>query len=343
MPRPALHLRMPGLLGPLPADAVELIAEDSGLSDLAWLLSKGRHQRADEGGLLPPGFEVPAGPDGLPAGALGLLGDGGTPGPHYWFRADPVHFLPDRDSLRMLGPEALSIGAGEAQSLTAAFNEFFADDGLMLVAQTPDHWYLRCSTPPRLSTVPLQRAIAVPIDQSLPGGPDAGWWHARMNEMQMFFHGHWVNQEREAAGRPTINGIWPWGGGRLSESSRSRWHQVFSDDPLVLGLARLAGARADPWPGDAHAVLRATGAGDVLAAAPPLPGVSDGVAFRAWENAVQGLARDWAGELRRALDAGRVEGLVIDTGCTGRWILNRHSRWALWRRPRAFARFLVPE
>ncbi|MFO7859182.1 MAG: hypothetical protein R6V11_09740 [Ectothiorhodospiraceae bacterium] len=338
MAKPAarVHLSWPGLLGPVPSDAIGLVDSDAELDRLAGLLAKGRPGRpAHE---MPQGFRLSDGGTELPAGPLGLLGAGGDPGDNYWFRADPVHFVADRDRLRVVGPDALDVTVDEADALVAAFNDFYRDDGLELLAPRPDVWYLRCAEVPRLATTPLEQAREAPVDESLPQGADAPQWRARLNETQMLLHGHTVNQEREARGQPTINGIWPWGGGRLPRVTTD-WDRVLGDDTLLLGLARAAGAATGDSPGDPAAVVASGEA--VLVASRTIPTVRDQETFLAWQQAVTQLAAAWAQPLAAGLRSGALRELVVDAGSGGQRRVRPGSLFAFWRRPRAFAHLLA--
>jgi hypothetical protein len=75
------------------------------------------------------------------------------------------------------------------------------------------------------------------VDPLLPYGEDALAWHRRFNEVQMLFHEHPVNQAREAAGEPSINSVWFWGGGYLPTELRGGFACVWGNDPLARGLA----------------------------------------------------------------------------------------------------------
>lgn len=341
MAESVLHLRLPGLLGPLPADAVALIASDACLERLAAFLSQGRRRPPNRAHApLPPGFTLPGASPPLPVGPLSLLGDGGDPGDGYWLRADPVQFVPDRDQLRLLGPETLALEPDEANRIVGDFNRFYADDGITLYIGAASRWYLHCTTPPDLETTPLPDVIGDSVEAGLPTGEDAVAWRARLNEIQMFLHGHPVNQEREVRGQPAVNGIWPWGGGVLSQVS-SRWARVFSDDPLVVGLARSAGVAVSGWPERPRDALSA-GAGNALFAA-NLPAVDDGETFQTWERALTSFAADWAPALEAAFAAGEYSTIEVDTGAAGLWTIRSRDRWAFWRRSRSLARLLLTQ
>ena len=63
-------------------------------------------------------------------------------------------------------------------------------------------------------------------------------WRALQNEIQMLFHTHPVNELREAAGKPTINGVWFWGGGVAPVPTRPAFKCLISDSPFALQLAK---------------------------------------------------------------------------------------------------------
>ncbi|MFV8833755.1 hypothetical protein ACNSTU_02215 [Aquisalimonas sp. APHAB1-3] len=341
MAESVLYLRLPGLLGPLPADAVNLIASDAPLERFAGFLSRGRRQRSKRHQpLIAPGFTLAPSSERPPVGPLSFLGDGGDPGAGYWLRADPVQLVADRDQVRLLGPNTLALQAHEADRLVRDFNAFFGGDGIELHIGAPGRWYLRCTATPDLETTPLHCVLGGSVDAALPTGDDAATWRARLNEIQMFFHAHPVNQEREMHGMAPVNGIWPWGGGHLPEVS-SRWARVFSDDPLVTGLGLRAGVMVSGWPACPDESLVA-GEGDTLFAG-AMPVVSDGETFQEWEAALSGIAGGWTPVLDRALAAGACDAVQIDTGAAGVWTIRRRDRWAFWRRSRSLARLLLTE
>ena len=107
-----------------------------------------------------------------------------------------------------------------------------------LTAPCPQRWYLYLPEAPLISTVSPGEIAGQTIDPNLPHGRDAAVWHALMNEVQMLFHQHPVNAQREASGEPTINSLWFWGEGRLPETVHRPHMQVATDHPLAMGLAR---------------------------------------------------------------------------------------------------------
>ena len=179
----------------------------------------------------------------------------------YVLHADPVHLRPDRDRLVLFAGPDFAPDRAEADALVALFNQHLGEEGLRLEAPTPGRWYLLSEQAPELVTQPLAAVLGRPIAGQLPRGPEARRWARLLNEVQMLFHHSEVNQHREAAGIPTLNGLWLWGGGRLLPPPPGQvgYARVFSSDPLARGLARACGIPTPPLPTDLGEVLAEAG------------------------------------------------------------------------------------
>ena len=60
-----------------------------------------------------------------------------------------------------------------------------------------------------------------------------------MNEVQMLWHTHDVNLEREQRGHLQASSVWMWGCGSLPTASNVKFTHVYSDNLVATGLARL--------------------------------------------------------------------------------------------------------
>lgn len=134
----------------------------------------------------------------------------------FWVKVDPVQMVPDRDTLLMMPQSGLNISVEEAQSLIRAFNAHFAQENIELIYGSPYSWYLSVVQSVDLKTCPLSDATMRPLMGCNPQGHAASYWLKLMNETQMLFYTHPVNEARREAGRPEINGVWIWGEGVLS-------------------------------------------------------------------------------------------------------------------------------
>ena len=260
----------------------------------------------------------------LPAGALTLLAHDEDPGEAAWARADPVHLRVMRDHLVVVPGEAFELSAPEASALCQALNAHFADADFRPLE--PRRWCAK-------------------LDEAIEGGSplDAAGKQVDLpsrvapllNEAQMVLHAHPVNEAREARGEPTVNSLWLWGGGRAA-SARCAWQSVATDDPAVLGAARLAGARHRALPRSARDWLeRLPEDGRHLA-------VLDMLRLQRENVLLEELEKQWFEPLLAALRAGRVGMVTLHVPDAAEALSFETTRADLrrfWRVARALARF----
>lgn len=270
-----------------------------------------------------------------PVAPLAFAGDGGEPGAGYWLRADPVHLRLHDDGLILLAPESLEITEDESHDLTGALNRQFEADGFVFHAPHPRRWYLKMPQAPKIRTITLKEAIGRDVNRLLPEGEERLRWHRIFNEVQMLLHAHPVNAAREDRGAAVVNSLWFWGGGTLPASS-STFDAMQSDDPVAVGLARLAGIISAPLPAGGgfaagnntlvdlrnleHEILRGNVAG--------------------WRQALETLETRWFAQIFDWLRSGRIGKAVVATVADGRrheWSVTRGARWQIWKRPRPLA------
>ncbi len=311
------------------------------LPALELLLARGRAARAEAASperWLARAFGLGEAP--LPAGALTVLATGGEPGPGFWLRADPVHLRLLRDRMALIPSAGFVIERSEAEALVTALNRHFAGE-LVLDAVQPDRWCVWARGPAAIAAEPPIALAGEDVDANLPRGADAARWNALLNEAQMVLHAHPVNEAREERGAPAVNSVWPWGGGALPRAAAGRWQSVSADDPVALGLARLAGARQRPLPADAGAWLeRAPEEGrhllllDALRGARAL-GDAEALALR-----LRSLEQRWFAPFLAALRSGRVGMVTLhvpDAGHSSETIRGDLRRF--WRRARPLASY----
>jgi hypothetical protein len=293
------ELALPGLFGAGAATR---------LPALELLLARGRRARMPRGGgfhaWVREAFDLGEGP--LAAGALTILGCGGDAGDACWVRADPVHLQLMRDRMLVVPPQAFELPREEADAMCEALNRHFAGT-LEIAAVQPRRWSARLREDGAIEArEPLEMAGAqVSIEL-------ATRWHALANEAQMVLHTHPANEAREARGAFAVNSLWLWGAGRAPKGARCAWRSVAADDPVVLGAARLAGARAHALPRTgAEWLERLPQEGRHLAVpealrAPVALGDADGL-----RAALESLERDWFAPLLAALRAKRLGMLTV--------------------------------
>jgi hypothetical protein len=170
-------------------------------------------------------------------------------------------------------------------------------------------------------------ALGRDVFDRLPRGPGSGAVRRLLNEIQMVLHDHPVNRARVSRGLAPVNSVWPWGWATGAAVPPLRWRGcVYGDHPYARGLARLAGARAEPAgappPADTAPVLKVCdGPLDRL-----LAGDEAGAA-----SALADFDAAWCQPLLQALRRGRIEALRILAGhrC---YALRPAAAWRIWRR-----------
>lgn len=327
-----LTLCIPGLL--LPQQALLDTARDLPLPALATLLGRGRVARlpsADHYAWLAAACGWP----GMPAAALRLLAESGEPADDAWLCLDPVHLKIHRRGVALDDPARLAIDAAEDAALRATVAPLFAGFG-ELAGGVPGHWYLRLRQPATIDAPPLPQAIARDLDPRQPAGQPDARWRTALAEAQPALHAHPVNRQRETAGRPTVNSVWPWGGGTLPASiPPSPWAAAATDDPVIAGLARRLGIPVAPAPQRFAAV-----AGADLVVLEALSAPARSLDAIAWSDALAQLEVDWFAPLVDALRAGGLTGLRLAGVGGDRGLdveVTRHDLWKIWRRPLSLA------
>lgn len=256
-------------------------------------------------------------PRGLPVAALTRQMDAGDASSGSWLRADPAYVRPDINGARLLAiGEGLALDADDAAALLPALRPLFGDTGFPIDAPVPSHWYLRLpleAKPPRF-TDPAE-ALGADLFEHLPEGAEGRRWRALLSEAQVVLHNHPHNAARIAAGKPPVNSLWFWGGGRAPDHVTTVYSVISTEESLLAALANAAGVVPAPLPSTFTD--------------------SDGACLldlRDHRDATM-LARDWLAPAIESLRSGRLSQLRIDCADGHGWMLERRQRWRFWRKP----------
>ena len=324
-----LHLLIPELF--LPADIAP--AQQPGLRVLETMLARARPlppaATRDETRLCELLGSVAVAP-------LRAAGDGLTPAADYWMCADPVAL--QRQPARVMLLPGLPCELAQAQAFCAALNEHFAADGIRFHTPHAQRWYLSCADASEVQMPTLSAVAWQDVRMQLPQGRDALRWQALGNEIQMLLHGHPLNQARSAAGLPTIDSLWLWGGGR-AQTLHGRFDAAGGEEALQV-LARGAGLAV---PADLSSLLasgaqRALWSVDVLHAAlarHDLPG---------WLAGVQAVQEQVLQPLWQALGEGRLRSLTLESASgpvVRSFAWQPSDRWRVWRRRQPLSAYSV--
>jgi hypothetical protein len=158
------------------------------------------------------------------------------------WHADLVHFAFARDHMLVASLEGeAAVTADESRQLAEVAGSIAAEFNATLRVIDATHWFLSFDPPWNIVTVGLDAALGRSVEQVLPDGEAAGRWRKLLNEIQMHWHQHPVNEHREAEGRPAINGLWLHGGGIWQALPQRPFDAVATDDATVRGWALAAG------------------------------------------------------------------------------------------------------
>jgi hypothetical protein len=123
----------------------------------------------------------------------------------------PVHFLLGRDHIRLMDPRALALDLQESQDLQQAVAWVFEEEGLVLGLHSPGLWWVQARTHEsqlQIQTFSAAGTIGRSIEARLPAGAHARRWRRLLNECQMIWHAHPINEARQTRGQLAVNGLW---------------------------------------------------------------------------------------------------------------------------------------
>lgn len=332
-------LVIPGLLDLPTAECKAAFAAIGRLPELELFFTRAEQSACGRAGLEATLFELFGVPveshNDVPVAAASYQADSKTAVPGFCMRADPVHLMPDRDQLVLVGPESLDLSAAEAERLVHELNTFFAEDGWRIEAPTPERWYLHIAETPELRTYDLEQVRGQSINAFLPRGAHGKHWHGVMNEIQMLLHSSSVNLERQASGKLPVSSLWFWGSGELPTmdiQKDGRWSGVWTNEVLSTGLALLTGAPEHKLPDNAQDwLVRAKGPGEHLLLIDDLLLQWQQHDEAAWQQAVQSMQKEWLMPLLEALRKRTISRLTIYTTNGKSFSLTRRRLKHWWR------------
>jgi hypothetical protein len=247
---------------------------------------------------------------------LALGGDPGAPASARWM-LEPVHLEVGHSQLVLADPALLALSPPESAALAEAARPILAEAGWQLLSMTPGRWFLGHAATVDLKSPSSALAIGENIALWQPEG-DPSWlsrWRAVHNEIQMTWHTHPVNLERETAGRAPVNALWL-SGNAAPVPARWPYSEVLSQDPLWSNLKR-----------------ESTG-GATLETSEALIGFERSEDWGSWRSALTEIDQK-LGERIAALRSGRFASVeLVLTGTTEirRARLTRRDLWKFWRR-----------
>lgn len=239
--------------------------------------------------------------------------------PAVWMAgADPVYLEPRLDHLFLhaIPPGELPVTA--FRSLFDHLQTTLAESGEFAFARVGAYGYLRADQPIATAALSSQAMDQLIPNDWMPVGVGATSYRQRLSEVEMALHDHPANLERLAAGLFPVNSLWLWGGGTLPDiEMRKDLPPLFSNDPLLIGFWRRAGASMVALPVSVAECISITEGGFATL----LPLVPD----------VLPLVEPSLDALRVALNGGSLDEVRLQFSNGLRLTLRRRHRFRYWR------------
>ena len=179
----------------------------------------------------------------VPVAALSRLASGSLSkaDSSYCLRLDPVTLQADMSRVMLMSSGFVGFPADYQQAVHEVVQQVMVAEGLDLqIAE--DYWTVRLAQEPGVQFTSLDEALGADVSECLPEGAAGRYWKRLQNEIQMALHASPANEQRRQRGAALINSVWFWGGGSLPKPANyNAFAQVYSADPVSLGLAALHG------------------------------------------------------------------------------------------------------
>jgi hypothetical protein len=179
---------------------------------------------------------------GLPWGAgLGplLAGDSVDDIEPVWL-GELVHLALGTDRASLLSPDEMDVRPEESQALLDAAAPAFEGSGFTAAVLAPQRWRLTLPEGLRPWTASPQAVAGHPLNAWWQQDPATRPWRRLLNEIQMAWHEHPVNEARSARGVAPANGLWLYGGA-------TSWPAPARVEPAEVFDALDAPQRAGDW------------------------------------------------------------------------------------------------
>jgi hypothetical protein len=259
----------------------------------------------------------------------------GLPAERAVWLATPLHLIAGLASVHFDRRSLLRLPPAELEALAVDFGETFGGSGLELHPLASGELLLSgaAGSVASITTEPA-RLLLMPMADALPAGDGAPALRRLTAEIEMWLHGHPLNEERPRRGVPPVSTLWIWGGGAPAPAIATQQiaAAAFAADAYVRGLWRLAGGESAAMPVDWQTVIDEARVERVLGVVEVAELLH---AHPAWRlaDALAEIDRRWLSPSLGALHRGVLDRLVLvaNDRCLTLRALNR---WRLWRRRR---------
>ncbi len=229
--------------------------------------------------------------------------------PGIWFILTPVHIHIARDHLVLTDVRQLALEEHESTALFNAARPLFEETGKTLLYGDATTWFVRADDWHDLQTSSPDAACGHNIDIWMPKGTNELGWRKLQNEVQMLWHTHSVNAEREERGAKPVNSLWLWAGSPMQSPmphapyrevlNLHGWMRAFGQSDTRQAHARSADEVLAAQPASTLVLL------DTLLA----PALSND--WGRWLQQMQALETAWFAPILAALKSGQIKQLKL--------------------------------
>lgn len=147
------------------------------------------------------------------AGLGPLLAAGRAPAGDAVWLAELVHLALGADQANLLDPGQMDLLPEETAALLDTARPLFEGTGFAVDALSPQRWRLRLPDGLRPQTASPQVVAGQRLNEWWRQDTETRPWRRLLNEIQMAWHEHPVNDGRAARGLAPVNALWLYGGG----------------------------------------------------------------------------------------------------------------------------------
>ncbi|WP_426177714.1 hypothetical protein [Massilia sp. TWR1-2-2] len=245
-----------------------------------------------------------------------------------WFIVNPAHIEISRTFLMMTDSRRLGLVESHSRALFDSAKPYFEDSGHTLLYGDAMTWFMRADAWGALDTASADAATAMNLTDYMPLGERAIDYRKLQNEVQMLWHQHPANAEREARGFATINGFWPWGAAGAADAAETATELACADaPPWLAALASRHGA--------SFAQLLAAPGKDVIFCDGSLAEAALATDWAGWLQHMQRLENDTFAPLLGALSGGvgRARLVLSHRTSLSELTTTRLAQRKFWRQP----------
>ncbi len=245
-----ITLYIPGMFGPFPAEwkkELQLQLDTVNLKALTRLLSRARPTKETGDDFYQKSFQLfnHTGMNTAPIASCRYIATVSGADKNKWcINCDPVIIQPDRDQAVLSRVDSNLLDADACKQVVDKINEYYKDEPWELLLTAKDRWVIVSDNQYDLNTTSLAQTRSKNINEHLPAGADARYWHQVLNEVQMLLY---QIENFTPDNRPQLmfNSVWLWGQGVFPDTRSAAWKNIFTDDDDITSVAKAAGIECD--------------------------------------------------------------------------------------------------